>query len=175
MFSEFTKGKKMKAMKRENKLVNWTEPLAKAWDELLKAVRTSSQKFLHNYDPKMELMLFTDASDDHWSMVVMQDEQENVKKAVAGDTVDVYQLQPRPMMFLSGKFAGSQLRWHVSHKEMYPIVHAFHRLHYLLVGHMRNVVVFTDHKNLVDILRPKSTKHASHSFRLTLSSAVLST
>ena len=111
-------------------------------------------------------MLFTDASDEHWSLIVMQDTKENVERAVAGKEVDVLELQPKPMIFLSGKFAGSQKGWHVSHKEMYPIVHAFKRLNYLLVGHPRKVQVFTDHKNLRDILRPKSASHASHATRL---------
>ena len=166
VFSDFTKGKKMKAMKRENKLVEWTPERCEAWEKLLRAVRNSSEKFLHNYDPEQELMLFTDASDEHWSLVVMQDTKENVERATAGSEVDVFELKPKPMMFLSGKFTKSEMNWHVSHKEMYPIVHAFKRLNYLLLGHPGKVKVFTDHKNLKDILRPQTADHASHSTRL---------
>ena len=50
------------------------------------------------------------------------------------------------MIFLSGKFTKSQMNWHVSHKEMYPIVHALKRLNYLLLGHPDKVKVFTDQK-----------------------------
>ena len=166
MFAEFTAGKKMRTMKKENKLVQWTPERAEAWEKLLKAVRDSSEKFLYNYNPDEELILFTDASDEHWSLIVMQDKKENVDRAVQGTEVDVFELKPKPMIFLSGKFSKSQCNWHVSHKEMYPIVHAFKRLNYLLLGHPSRVKVFTDHKNLKDILRPQTADHASHSTRL---------
>ena len=166
-FNQFTGGK-MKKAKKENKLLEWTPELNEAWEVLLDAVRDSSEKNLKRYDPDDELLLFTDASDSYWSLVVMQCTQENLKNAFDenGKLTDIYQLKPRPLMFLSGKFQGNQAKWHISNKELFPIIHAFARLNYLMVGHPRNVHVFTDHANLVDILRPKKARNASYAQRL---------
>ena len=154
--------------KKENKILEWTPALDEAWEVLLEAVKNSSEKNLKRYDPEEELLLFTDASDHFWSLVVMQCTQDNLKSAFneEGKLTDVYKLKPRPMMFLSGKFQSNQAKWHISNKELFPIIHAFARLNYLLVGHPRNVHVFTDHANLVDILRPKKAKNASYAQRL---------
>ena len=123
-FSSFTDGTKMKKMKKENKLVIWTPELTGAWEALLETIKESSEKFLRTYDPFQEMLLFTDASDSYWSLVVMQDHPDNVREATQDGKVDIYRLKPKPIMFLSGKFNNSQLQWHISHKELYPIVHA---------------------------------------------------
>ena len=165
-FNQFCMGKKMKKLKKENKLIEWTPELVQAWQMLLTAVRNSSEKNLKKYNPDQELLLFTDASKEYWSLVVAQDTPENLRKAIVnGKLKDVYELQPRPMMFLSGKFQANQLKWHVTSKELFPIVYAFTRLHYLLVGHPRKVHVFTDHANLEFILRPEKTTNGSHEQR----------
>ena len=70
VFNQFTGGK-MKKVKKENKLVEWTPELTEAWEVLLEAVKNSSEKNLKRYDPDDELLLFTDASDHFWSLVVM--------------------------------------------------------------------------------------------------------
>ena len=62
-------------------------------------------------------------------------------------------------MFLSGKFSKSQKAWHISQKEMFPIVYAFQRVQWLIYGHPGPLYVYTDHRNLKHIIKPKlSTK-----------------
>ena len=67
---------------------------------------------------------------------------------------------------MSGKFSSAQKNWHISSRELYPIVFAFRRLDYLLYGHTLPVELFTDHRNLVFIVRPESSIKKAHIDRL---------
>lgn len=59
-----------------------------------------------------------------------------------------------PLYFLSGKFKGPQLNWHISSKECWPILWAFKRFDWLFQGHPNEIRDFCDHPNLVSILHP---------------------
>ena len=73
-FSDYTnlKGKTLKKIQKENKLVKWSESLVESWDELIRAIKYASEKFLHNYQPSEALLMFTDASKDFWALIIMQ-------------------------------------------------------------------------------------------------------
>ena len=71
-----------------------------------------------------------------------------------------------PIFFLSGKFQASQLNWHISQKELYPIIYVFKRLPYLVFGHTTRITVFTDHKNLEHILHPEWVSKSAYIDRL---------
>ena len=75
-------------------------------------------------------MLFTDASKFSWSLIVMQAPYDQVT-----EKLDLETFHPKPMVFLSGKFTKLQLPWHISQKELYPIIHAHNRLAWLILGH----------------------------------------
>ena len=58
------------------------------------------------------------------------------------------------MLFLSGKFSETQQKWYISQREKYPIIHVIARLGWLVFGHEKGVTVFSDHKNIIYVLRP---------------------
>jgi hypothetical protein len=72
-----------------------------------------------------------------------------------GDPPPFEDLRIEPMMFLSGKFQGSEKNWNISHKELIPVVKAFTRLHFMLAGHQKIIHLFTDHKNLIYLIKPE--------------------
>ena len=154
-------GKKVAAIKRQNQIIEWTGELNAAWKSFLQAIFNASKRNLANYNPKEGLALFVDASDKFCSLVVAQ-----IQDPEEGEFVEPMHLCPKPMMFLTGEFVGSQVNWHISQKELFPIIHAFNRLDFMLLTHGRPIHVFTDHKNLVFILRPEWEPHKSHAQRL---------
>ena len=153
-------GKNLKALERKNIKIEWTAELSCAWKELLRLVSVASQKNLKNYNPEEALMLFTDASKTHWSMIVMQGPYEDLRKK------NPLELPVKPLMFLSGKFKKSEINWHVSQKELYPIIYAFKRVSWLLTGHPGFIAVYTDHKNLKHLLMPETEANMCHLERL---------
>ena len=82
------------------------------------------------------------------------------------DKTPVSKQQHRPIFFLSGKFASTQVNWHISQKELYPIIFSFKRLPYMMFGHPRRTTVFTDHKNLEHILNPEWSAKTAYIERL---------
>ena len=88
--------------------------------------------------------LFTDASDEYWSAVVTQSPADQ-------EHLPLYDQLHQPLVFLSGRFSGSQLNWPIIDKECFAIVAAFKKVPYLL----QKTVVHTDHKNLTYILSPQ--------------------
>ena len=86
--------------------------------------------------------------------------QDDIKKLTRSD------LEVQPLTFMSGKFNGTQKKWHISQRELYPIVHAFHRFAFLLKNPSKTVNIVTDHAALKYILDPTIAKNKSHSERL---------
>ena len=121
--------------------------IEKDYEDLIRAITDWSKRAMQLYSPNKALLLFTDASSNYWSFIIMHDEHENVSR-------DVMKLKPQPFIFASGKFAKNQLKWHISQKELFSIIHAFKRFRYLLMTHNHPVFVYTDHANLVPLLRP---------------------
>ena len=154
----------MKQLKKDNEPVTWTPELEKAWHDLLQALETSSRNFLASYDHEQPLCLFADASGDYWGLMLTQ--CTNCDPADASDHTPLSDQKHQPIFFLSGKFASAQLTWHISQKELYPIIYSFKRLPYLMFGHTRRITVFTDHKNLTYILNPEWSPKSAYIDRL---------
>ncbi len=152
-------GKKLKELERRNEKIEWTPEKDIAFQKILELVYNSSKRFLELYQPDKALCLFTDASEGAWSLAVMQADYETI-------TQNVQTLEPKPMMFLSGKFTVGQKKWHISAKELYPIIYAFKRIDFMLRGHPNPVVVYTDHRNLVTVLNPKLVAKPAYLDRL---------
>eukprot|EP00924_Labyrinthula_sp_SR-Ha-C_P015284 snap_masked-scaffold_9-processed-gene-13.43-mRNA-1 protein AED:1.00 eAED:1.00 QI:0/-1/0/0/-1/1/1/0/326 len=119
-FADFAnlKGRKLAEVEKEMEPVEWNDVLEKAYKKLKLTIVEASKRFLSTYDHKIPLLLFTDASQDTWSLALFQDELEHIDN-------DVRALRPRPLMFLSGGFSNSEIRRHISSKELYPIIYAF--------------------------------------------------
>eukprot|EP00924_Labyrinthula_sp_SR-Ha-C_P003686 snap_masked-scaffold_3-processed-gene-2.39-mRNA-1 protein AED:0.48 eAED:0.48 QI:0/-1/0/1/-1/1/1/0/1861 len=144
-------GKKLSQIEKEKELIDWTEELETAYIKLKEAIVESSKRFLTSYDHRKPLLLFTDSSADTWSLSLFQDEKENINN-------DVRALRPKPLMFLSGGFSNSELRWHIASKELYPIVYAFERIGFMLRIHAGGIYVYTDHKALLSIVKTKENE-----------------
>ena len=87
-----------------------------------------------------EVLMFPDASDNHWGSFSTQ-----VSTAELEGGVEVEKMSHEPLGFLSGTFLGSQQRWATVDKKGFAIVSTFGRLEYLLWG---GVHIYTDHRNL---------------------------
>jgi hypothetical protein len=108
--------------------------------------------------PDHILNLMTDASDLAWSIVLTQSPKDDMKKSIQDRNHE-------PLVFLSGNFTGSQLRWATVEKEAYPIIHALDKLdHYL--KREDGFELFTDHRNLTYILNPDRDLNKINSDRL---------
>ena len=103
--------------------------------------------------------MFTDASKHSWSLVVSPYDEVR-------ESIDLDNFVPKPLLFLSGKFNKTQVKWHISQKELYPIVYAHNRLSWLLLGHPGPIYVYTDHANLRNVLHPHKTAKTQHLERL---------
>ena len=154
-------GEKARKVRSRNEPVAWTPGLLHMWQEFLKELWNASQRFMANYDPLLGLGVMVDASDHYWSCVVIQLDFTIINEPLNFETMNI-----RPMMFLSGEFTNAAVKWHISQKELFPILEAFRRFDFLLLTHPSSIIVFTDHKNLIHILRPDWVPNKSTSQRL---------
>ena len=105
----------------------WTPAYVAAWEQAQDLVAHS----VTLYHPRegSAVLMFPDASDEHWGSFLTQVPQ------VEFDTgVPVEDMSHEPLGFLSGTFRGSQLRWATVDKGGFAIVSTFRRLEYLLWG-----------------------------------------
>ena len=88
--------------------------------------------------------MFPDASECHWGSFVTQ-----VPDAEMDQNLPVEDMTHEPLVFLTGTFKGSQMRWATIDKDGFAIVSTFRRL-----GHFswNGVYIFADHRNLAYIL-----------------------
>eukprot|EP00924_Labyrinthula_sp_SR-Ha-C_P009660 snap_masked-scaffold_22-processed-gene-2.40-mRNA-1 protein AED:0.48 eAED:0.48 QI:0/-1/0/1/-1/1/1/0/1851 len=144
-------GKRLIDIEKKKEEVEWTPELEENFIKLKKSIVEASKRFLATYDASAPLLLFTDSSYDVWSMAIFQDDHENISN-------DVRALAPKPLMFLSGSFSTSEVRWHIASKELYPIIYAFERVGFLLRTHPGGLFVYTDHRPLLSILKTKENE-----------------
>ncbi|KAH9086373.1 hypothetical protein LEN26_020136, partial [Aphanomyces euteiches] len=114
------------------------------WEEVRNLLKKSVELAHPNEDGTT--CLFTDASNDGWSIVFTQ--VLNYK----GD-IPIQEQHHEIVLCQSGLFKGAQLKWSVIEKEAYPIAKACKDLNYLLMG-KNEFKLFCDHKNLVHVFAP---------------------
>ncbi len=154
----------MRQLKKDNEPVKWNSTLDEAWKIMRRELELASKRFLSTYDHTLPLCLFTDASNDYWGLMLTQ--VTNSDPSNPEDETPVLEQKHRPIFFLSGKFTPGQQNWHISQKELYPVIYAFKRLPYLMYGHTTRITVFTDHKNLETILHPDWSPKTAYIDRL---------
>eukprot|EP00924_Labyrinthula_sp_SR-Ha-C_P012481 snap_masked-scaffold_10-processed-gene-8.24-mRNA-1 protein AED:0.45 eAED:0.46 QI:0/-1/0/1/-1/1/1/0/1717 len=153
-------GMKMRDMKKEKKVLEWTYERKAAWNKFLEIISVAMSRNLKLYDRDKELVVTTDASKKYWAAVVSQCPVADFKNK------DFDKQEHYPLMTLSGKFSRSQKNWHISQKELYPMLEVITKLDFLVYGHPRPVKFLTDHRNLAFILKPGATPNKSHVDRL---------
>ena len=98
--------------------------------------------------PGWAVLMFPDASDEHWGICLTQLRQGQLDRGVP-----VEDTTHEPLGFLSGTFRGSQQRRATVDKYGFAMVSTFKRLEYLFwVG----VHIYTDHRNLSYIFDPEA-------------------
>ena len=127
--------------------MNWNPEHENAFKDLKEKISDSTSLAF----PKVThaMCLFTDASENFWSAVLVQTESEKM------DT-PVQERQYEPLAFLSGAFKNSAINWSVPEKEGFAIVEAMTKLDYLTMG--RRVYISTDHANLLQLYDPENSR-----------------
>ena len=125
---------------------DWTSELIGAWeaaqDLVAHAVALSHPK------PGWVVLMFPDASDEHWGSFLTQVPQEELDRGVSVEDM-IHEL----LGLLSGTFKGSRQRCATVNKEGFAAVSTFKRLEYLL---WNGVHIYTDHRNLAYIYDPEA-------------------
>ncbi|KAE9030308.1 hypothetical protein PF011_g666 [Phytophthora fragariae] len=96
--------------------------------------------------PTAEVCLYVDASQDYWGAVVTQIDPSELQ-------VTLEKQNHRPLVSLSGRFAGASSRWDTIETEAFAIVESTSRLEYLLLR-PREFHLYIDHRNLVYMFDP---------------------
>eukprot|EP00924_Labyrinthula_sp_SR-Ha-C_P000042 augustus_masked-scaffold_60-processed-gene-0.71-mRNA-1 protein AED:0.69 eAED:0.69 QI:0/-1/0/1/-1/1/1/0/2071 len=150
---------KMKNLERRRVPIEWTEEMERTYEEMMQALKDSMSYSLGFYDPKEDVYLFTDASERFYSLYISQTSEKV-------DRLNPFLSNFRVIAMSSGSFVGSALNWHISCKELFPVLMAVKKFPYYLKYNAKEKVLFTDHKNLVQILNPREAKLKSHTSRL---------
>ena len=115
-----------------------------AWDATQDLV--AHDVALSHPKPGWAVLMFPDASDEHWEIFLTQVPQGELDRGIS-----VEDITHEPLGFLNGTFKESQRRWVTVDKEGFAMVSTFKRLEYLL---WNGVHIHTDHRNLVNIFDP---------------------
>ena len=117
---------------KKGETFEWTDVRQKAFDKLKEAFTTAP--ILQTFDPELQLVLETDASDYAIGACLSQQKHGDNEK-------------PRPVAFFSRKMQQAELNYEIHDKEMLAVVEAFREWRVYLEGSKYPVRVFTDHKN----------------------------
>lgn len=123
----------------------WGEDQNKAWSKFREAIHNASR--MAAYDANKALCVLSDSSDQFYAGVITQCSYADLEKPLP-------EQQHKPLFFLSGKFNKTEVNWHISQKELFPIMAMYNRFDFLLGSHDKPVVLYCDHYNLKSILRP---------------------
>ncbi|GKT36803.1 Transposon Tf2-8 polyprotein, partial [Aduncisulcus paluster] len=124
-------------LRRKSK-IDWTEPQQKAWEEACRLL--DGNKTLFHYNPELDLILRTDASNIGMGGMLLQ------KK-------DGKEL---PLAFFAKKFSEQERRWCTLEQEAYAVIWCLRKSRHFVIG--RKVEIETDHRNLTFILKTTSPK-----------------
>eukprot|EP00924_Labyrinthula_sp_SR-Ha-C_P012394 augustus_masked-scaffold_10-processed-gene-5.57-mRNA-1 protein AED:1.00 eAED:1.00 QI:0/0/0/0/1/1/3/0/1641 len=150
---------KIKALERKKEIIIWTKEMNEAYQELCARLQDLFKAILGYFDATLDVVLFVDDSKRHWAYFICQTD-ENIDENQILDT------QFKVIAISSGTFIGSALDWHISSKELYPVIAASKKYDYYLKGNSVRKILFTDHRNLVYILNPSLCRKKAYSERL---------
>eukprot|EP00924_Labyrinthula_sp_SR-Ha-C_P000805 snap_masked-scaffold_7-processed-gene-4.28-mRNA-1 protein AED:0.63 eAED:0.63 QI:0/-1/0/1/-1/1/1/0/104 len=104
----------MKELKKLNLALEWNPELELRWEEWLKELNDASRRNMVQYSKDMNLCVFMDASVSFWAFILTSCENANPSEEECDKTID--EQIHTPLFYLSGKFEGPQLGWHISAK-----------------------------------------------------------
>jgi len=123
----------------------WNATHIQQWNQFREALARATRLAL--YDPALELCVLSDASDNFYAACLSQ---------ISPDQLDLPlpKQSHRPLFFLSGEFSGNMRNWHISQKEIWPVMKVFERFKFICAAHPKTIWVYNDHANLRSILHP---------------------
>jgi hypothetical protein len=124
----------------DKKNFQWTNEAQKAFDTLKDYFRTGGP-ILGTFDPELENVIETDASDRAIGAVHSQVQKDGKLKLIA---------------FYSRKLSPAELNYEIHDKELLAIVAALQEWRVCLEGSKHQVQVYTDHKNLLTFTKTKT-------------------
>ena len=139
--SDLLKGRTKGA--RVRKLV-WTKEARQAFESIKNEM--AKQTMLHHPDPSKPFFVDCDASDVGVGAVLFQLGEDGKEK---------------PIVFASRSLTEPERKWDASEKEAFAVIWALReKLRPFLMGHSHGFTVFTDHANLLFLLRQRKGKLA---------------
>ena len=123
--------KPLTALTRKDTPFVWTSVCQQAFDNL--KLRFTQAPVLRHFDPELDIIVETDASDEVVAGVLSQRDHQGVI---------------RPVAFFSTKMSPAELNYEIYDKELLAIIRAFEEWRPELQGSKFPVQVITDHKNL---------------------------
>eukprot|EP00924_Labyrinthula_sp_SR-Ha-C_P006884 augustus_masked-scaffold_8-processed-gene-3.2-mRNA-1 protein AED:1.00 eAED:1.00 QI:0/0/0/0/1/1/4/0/455 len=152
-------GIKQSKLKRLRIPIGWTDELNDNWERFKKEILKAMKRNLYHYNHELRLSIFTDASDGYWSGFLIQTE-------VKEDSKQINYRRHLPVILLSGSFMGGQIKWHISQKEIYPILILLKHANNIILGNLTPVKAYTEHRNLIYLIRPNCNKKRSYIGRM---------
>lgn len=140
-------GSRRKAQASKLRLVNlgWGVEEVQAFERAKRLVRDAT--LLYYPDPSKSMKVFTDASKDGWSVVVVQLKPDNWDKPLNDQEME-------PLYFLSGSFKGASAHWNIVEKEAYALYIAAVKLPDIL-DRQRGFYFVCDSLDVVFLMDPK--------------------
>lgn len=124
----YTKQKNRKKNRFSNRPISaWGDEHNDAFQHLITALKEHAT--LATADPEKRLCLFTDASEQHWSGVLTQVNQSELKSGKAPQSWEHY-----PVGFASGSFRGASIHRTMPEKESYATVASVIGLEHIVVA-----------------------------------------
>ena len=124
----------------------WTSEFIGVWDAAQDLV--AHDVALSHPKPGWLVLMFPDASDEHWGSFLTQVPPEELDRGVP-----VEDMTHEPLGFVNVTLKGPEQRWDTMDTKGFPMVSAFKRLEYHL---WNGEHIYTNHRNLVYIFDPES-------------------
>eukprot|EP00924_Labyrinthula_sp_SR-Ha-C_P013860 snap_masked-scaffold_5-processed-gene-15.36-mRNA-1 protein AED:1.00 eAED:1.00 QI:0/0/0/0/1/1/2/0/1386 len=139
----------------------WNQEYEESFQKLKKRIASAAKRNLSNYSSDKNVILVTDASKDYWSAILGLEE-------VNQDESDLTKVKFHPFYFLSGAYRGSSHNWGTPDKELFPVVRTIQKFRFLLDSHPLPIKLFTDHMNIVHLIKPERSLNLSTIGRLAI-------
>ena len=124
----------------------WTSEFIGVWDAAQDLV--AHDVALSHPKPGWLVLMYPDASDEHWGSFLTQVPPEELDRGVP-----VEDMTHEPLGFVNVTLKGPEQRWDTMDTKGFPMVSAFKRLEYHL---WNGEHIYTNHRNLVYIFDPES-------------------
>ena len=165
------------------KYLEWEPQHQQAFDKI--QLLLAKQTKLAQFDPDLQQCLFTDASDDGYSIIITQRTpvtwKVTPKSTYYRDGPSSYLINQQfpadekhsPLCFISSPWKGPQRSWSTPEKECYAVFKAIKDCSDLVYNTRHPLTVYTDHRNLLFMYIPPSKTRSALNMKLERWSSVV--